>query len=65
MALRLKYMDVPPDRIHIHQDYSEALESGLKNTKPGSSFYILPTYTSMLDIRKMLQKKYRLKEFWE
>lgn len=65
MALRLKYMDVPEEKINVIEDYNEMLKFGLVNTDKDSTFYILPTYTSMLDIRKILQNKYNLKEIWK
>ena len=65
MALRLKYMDIPENKIKVIKDYNEMFSFGLENTDEDSTFYILPTYTSMLDIRKILQNKYNLKEFWK
>ncbi|WP_010243131.1 MurT ligase domain-containing protein [Acetivibrio cellulolyticus] len=65
MAVRLKYAGIYSNKIQIVKDYEELLEKGLSNTKNGHSFYILPTYTAMLDMRKLLKKKYGLKEFWK
>ncbi|MCR4434522.1 MAG: Mur ligase family protein [Clostridiales bacterium] len=65
MAVRLKYAGVYTDKIHILKDYNQLINTGLSRTKPGHSFFILPTYTAMLDIRKILKKKFGLKEFWK
>lgn len=65
MAVRLKYAGIYSSKIHIEKDYEELLAKGLDNTEPGHSFYILPTYTAMLEMRKLLRKKYGLKEFWK
>jgi lipid II isoglutaminyl synthase (glutamine-hydrolysing) len=65
MAVRLKYAGVYADRISIVKGYTELLDSALEKTAPGSSLYILPTYTAMLGIRKVLRKKFGLKEFWK
>lgn len=65
MAVRLKYAGIYSSKIHIIKKYEELLAKGLSNTEEGQSFYILPTYTAMLDIRKLLKKKYGLKEFWK
>ncbi len=65
MAVRLKYAGIYSSKIHIEKNYEELLEKGLSNTKTGHNFYILPTYTAMLDMRKLLRKKYGLKEFWK
>ncbi|AUG57997.1 Mur ligase family protein [Acetivibrio saccincola] len=65
MALRLKYAGIYSDKIEIIKDYEELINKGLSNTEKGNSFYILPTYTALLDIRGFLKKKFKLKEFWK
>lgn len=65
MAVRLKYAGIYSSKIHIVKNYEELLAKGLSNTEDGHSFYILPTYTAMLDMRKLLKKKFGLKEFWK
>jgi len=65
MALRLKYAGIYSDKIKIIKDYEELIDKGLSNTEKGNSFYILPTYTALLDIRGVLKKKFGLKEFWK
>lgn len=65
MAVRLKYAGLYTNNITIEKDYASLVSTGLQRTKPGHSFYILPTYTAMLDIRNVLRKKFGLKEFWK
>lgn len=65
MAVRLKYAGIYSNRIKVIKNYEELINSGLSNIESGQSFYILPTYTSMLEIRSFLKKKYGLKEFWK
>ena len=65
MAVRLKYSGLDSSKIKIIKDYQMLIEEGLKKTPPGGCFYILPTYTAMLDIRSILKKKFNLKEFWK
>lgn len=65
MAVRLKYSGLDTSRIKIIKDYYILINEGLKKTPPGGCFYILPTYTAMLDIRSILKKKFNLKEFWK
>jgi len=65
MAVRLKYSGIDTRKIRIIKDYHLLLERGLDQTPSGGVFYILPTYTAMLDIRSILRKKYKLKEFWK
>ena len=65
MAVRLKYAGIFTDKINIIKDYSELINTGLSRTASGQNFYILPTYTAMLEIRKVLKEKFGLKEFWK
>lgn len=65
MALRLKYAGVYTNKIEIIKDYGTLLNSALTRTSEGESFYILPTYTAMLEIRKILKNKFGLAEFWK
>lgn len=65
MAVRLKYAGIYSDKIEIIKDYEELIQKGLSSTEKGHNFYILPTYTALLDIRGFLKKKFGLKEFWK
>lgn len=65
MAVRLKYAGICSNKIKIEKGYESLIDMGLSSIEKGHSFYILPTYTAMLDIRNFLKKKYGLKEFWK
>ncbi|HEX9062328.1 MAG TPA: MurT ligase domain-containing protein [Clostridia bacterium] len=65
MSVRLKYAGIFSDRITTLKDYKELIREGISKTDEGECFYILPTYTAMLDIRKILSSMYNLKEFWK
>jgi len=65
MAVRLKYASVDTELIVIEKDYDKLIERALEKTPEGSSLYILPTYTAMLEIRKTLSNRFALKEFWK
>ena len=65
MALRLKYAAISQGNIQIIKDYMQLLKTALSGIGPGGILYILPTYTAMLDIRRILKKNYNLKEFWK
>jgi len=64
MALRLKYAGVNPQAITVQRDLGRALEAAIGATD-GSPLYILPTYTAMLQLRKILQQKGIVSGFWE
>lgn len=65
MSVRLKYAGLYTDKIIQIKNYKELINTGLSETAAGNSFYILPTYTAMLDVRSVLSKKYGLKKFWK
>lgn len=65
MAVRLKYAGIYTSKIETIKDYNELIVRGLSKTLEGNNYYILPTYTAMLKIRKILQKQFKIKEFWK
>lgn len=65
MSVRLKYAGIFTDKINMQKDYGRLVAAGLSKTEEGGSFYILPTYTALLEIRKVLKRKFGLKEFWK
>ncbi len=65
MAVRLKYAGIYTNKISIIKDYRELIDTGISKTPESHSFYILPTYTAMTEIRSILKDKYKLKEFWK
>ena len=56
MALRVEYADTP---IHTHTEPNtrKALEYALRKTPSTQTLYILPTYSAMLDVRKIITGK--------
>jgi UDP-N-acetylmuramyl tripeptide synthase len=63
MAVRLKYAELP---VHsVVPDRKEALMSALDATPPGETLYVLPTYTAMLELRRVLSDLGYTHPFWE
>jgi UDP-N-acetylmuramyl tripeptide synthase len=54
MAIRLKYAGIPESQIQVEPDLSAALKLALSQTTPDETLYILPTYTALLSLHKML-----------
>ena len=52
LALRLKYAELSTQ--NIYEDLEEAIKKGLSLTNENQTFFILPTYSAMLDARKVL-----------
>lgn len=55
MALRIKYDNYP--NVEAYEKLDEAIEAGIKNIKDEETLYILPTYSAMLETRKILTGK--------
>jgi UDP-N-acetylmuramyl tripeptide synthase len=62
MALRLKYAGWPEDRIAVEPEIEAALDNAVA-AAPGRLF-ALPTYTALLELRKLLSARGLAKEFW-
>jgi lipid II isoglutaminyl synthase (glutamine-hydrolysing) len=66
MAVRLKYAGVETEKLHIESAIDRALNAALNVLPEGETLYVLPTYTAMLDFRKMLHGRGWVKShFWE
>ena len=62
LRLRLKYAGVDETKIQVYYDYDPLIDAMCASEYP---VFIMPTYTSMLDLRGRLQKQLGGKEFWE
>ena len=62
MALRLKYAGFEPKQIIVDPSLENALRQARKGLK--GTLYILPTYTAMLDLQRILAKIGLKKEYW-
>ncbi len=58
MAVRLKHAGIKAENIIIIEDISKALQKSLLNTKESEKLYILPTYTALLALQKILRSYY-------
>ncbi|MCL4367773.1 MAG: MurT ligase domain-containing protein, partial [Actinobacteria bacterium] len=65
MQLRLKYALVDMERVSLEKDLHQALNAGLRNVSAGSTLYVLPTYTAMLEIRQVIESMGYVGKFWE
>jgi UDP-N-acetylmuramyl tripeptide synthase len=63
MALRLKYAGWPEDLITVEPDIATSLDAAVA-ASPGRLF-ALPTYTALLELRKLLADRGLAKEFWQ
>lgn len=66
MANRLRYAGIPDGRLTRYPDALDAALDAFVETIPaGGTGYILPTYTAMLRIRKILADRGAVETFWK
>ncbi len=65
MALRVKYADTGVDCLSIEPEIGTAMERLLCTAGKNETVYIVPTYTAMLEARRILSKKGYVTPYWE
>ena len=65
LGLRFTYGGLDADRIAIRADLAVALDRGLELTPPGGELVLLPTYTAMLALRKIVAGRGFVRPYWE
>jgi UDP-N-acetylmuramyl tripeptide synthase len=65
LALRCTYAGFPPDRLEIVPEVGAALDCGLELTAAGGELTVLPTYTAMLALRKIVSDRGHSRQYWE
>jgi UDP-N-acetylmuramyl tripeptide synthase len=65
LALRFAYGGMPRDRIEIVDSLEGALDRGLALTPPGGELVVLPTYTAMLALRRVVAGRGHVQNYWE
>lgn len=62
MALRLKYAGWPEEALEVEPDIEASLDRALAGA--GSRLFALPTYTALLELRRLLAARDLAKDFW-
>ena len=65
MALRFRYAGADPARMSVVSESAAAFDTALGSCGPTARLYVLPTYTAMLDFRRVLADRGLVPEFWE
>ncbi len=65
LAMRLKYAEIPVDKISIVHEREGALDAALRNAGPGGTLYIMSSYTPTHELRRIMQRRGWVKHFWE
>ncbi|MDQ6711504.1 MAG: MurT ligase domain-containing protein [Candidatus Dormibacteraeota bacterium] len=65
LRVRLKYAEVPAERIEVVPGWAAALARAADATPLGETLFVLPTYTAMLELRAVLTHDGALKPYWQ
>jgi UDP-N-acetylmuramyl tripeptide synthase len=65
MALRCKYGGFPADAIEVVPELEAALDLGLELAPVGGELVVLPTYTAMLALRRIVADRGFVRPYWE
>jgi UDP-N-acetylmuramyl tripeptide synthase len=65
LALRFTYAGFPADAVEIVPELGAALDRGLELTPEGGELTVLPTYTAMLELRRIVAARGHTRQYWE
>jgi lipid II isoglutaminyl synthase (glutamine-hydrolysing) len=65
LALRFRYGGLDESAIEVEPDLGSALDRGLELTPDGGELVVLPTYTAMLGLQRLLSARGLAKPYWE
>jgi len=65
LALRFAYAGLPRARIEVVGSLEAALDRGLALTPAGDELAVLPTYTAMLALRRLVASRGYVANYWE
>jgi lipid II isoglutaminyl synthase (glutamine-hydrolysing) len=65
LALRFKYAGVPEERVEVIPELARGLDRGLELTPRGGELVVIPTYTAMLELRRIVTDRGFARPYWE
>jgi UDP-N-acetylmuramyl tripeptide synthase len=65
LSLRFKYAGLDESALEVIPALERALDRGLELTPPGGELVVLPTYTAMLALRKIMAGRGFVRPYWE
>jgi UDP-N-acetylmuramyl tripeptide synthase len=65
LALRFAYGGFPRERLELVPELEAALDRGLELTPPEGELVVLPTYTAMLALRRIVADRGFVRPYWE
>jgi lipid II isoglutaminyl synthase (glutamine-hydrolysing) len=65
LSLRFKYAGLDERSIEVEPSLEQALDRGLELTPAGGELVVLPTYTAMLALRRIVTERGYVRPYWE
>jgi len=65
LALRFKYAGFDAGAIEVVPSLANGLDRGLALTEPGGELFVIPTYTAMLALRRIVSDRGFARPYWE
>jgi lipid II isoglutaminyl synthase (glutamine-hydrolysing) len=65
LALRCAYGGLPAEALEVEPSLEAALDRGLALTPEGGELVVLPTYTAMLALRRIVVERGLVRPYWE
>ncbi len=65
LALRFKYAGFDEDALEVVPELERALDRGLELTAAGGELVVIPTYTAMLALRRIVTERGFTRPYWE
>ena len=65
LALRFKYGGFPAEQLEVEPELDRALDRGLEATPPGRQLAVIPTYTAMLALQRLLTDRGLAQPYWQ
>jgi hypothetical protein len=65
LGVRCTYGGLNEDALEVEPDVEQALDRGLELTPAGGELVVLPTYTAMLGLQRIVTERGLVKPYWE
>ncbi|MBA2332001.1 MAG: DUF1727 domain-containing protein [Actinobacteria bacterium] len=65
LGLRCTYGGLEEEALELEPDLERALDRGLELTPPGGELVVLPTYTAMLALQRIVSERGLTRPYWE
>ena len=59
------YGGLDENALEVEPDLEQALDRGLELTPPGGELVVLPTYTAMLALQRIVTERGLVKPYWD